>query len=115
MSTLPLFDPQPLTPLQRKEVGMEKVARHANQLSPEWTNRASALFVEYAYQQKLKGETFLTEDFGDWATKYKGLEKPHDDRVYGPVAARAVRDGVVKRINYKPDKFGSPKSEWEAL
>jgi hypothetical protein len=42
------------------------------------------------------------------------MPMPHDNRAFGSVVSRAAKLGKIQRVNYRPDKFASPKSEWEA-
>jgi hypothetical protein len=114
MSTLPLFDPQPLTPLQRKEVGMEKVRVHADFVSPNWSERCYELLLVFAEKRKLWAKPFITEEFTEYA-KSIGMEMPHDNRAFGAVVSRAKREHKIQHVGYRTDKFASPKSEWEAL
>jgi hypothetical protein len=114
VSTLPLFDPQPLTPLQRKEVGMEKVRVHADFVSPNWSERCYELLLVFAEKRKLWARPFITEEFTDYA-KSIGMEMPHDNRAFGAVVSRAKRERKIQHVGYRTDKFASPKSEWEAL
>jgi hypothetical protein len=114
VSTLPLFDPQPLTPLQRKEVGMEKVRVHADFVSPNWSERCYELLLVFAEKRKLWARPFITEEFTEYARSV-GMPMPHDNRAFGSVVSRAAKLGKIQRVNYRPDKFASPKSEWEAL
>jgi hypothetical protein len=112
MSTLPLFDNPMPTPLQRKEVGMEKVARHAEQISPEWLKRCRQILIIFADERSLRSKPFLTEEFRKHA-KASGLDEIHDDRAYGIVIRDAAKDGLIKSAGYRTDQYCSPKTQWE--
>jgi hypothetical protein len=112
MSTLPLFDNPFPTPLQRKEVGMEKVARHAEQISPEWRKRCRQILIVFADERSLWSRPFLTQEFREYA-KDTGLDEIHDDRAFGIVIRDAAKEGLIKSAGYRVDQYCSPKTQWE--
>jgi hypothetical protein len=113
MSTLPLFDQPQLTPIQRRDAGMEKVVKHADHLLAGWSERAYELLLHFATERKLFSRPFITEEFVEYANAI-GMEMPHDNRAFGAVVNRAAKLGKITRVGYRTDKFASPKSEWEA-
>ena len=71
--------------------GMKKAQAHADAENEGWSEDAYAFFVKYAKKHK----EFMTEDVRNAS---KGvLPDPPDTRAWGPIAVRAVREGIIER------------------
>lgn len=85
---------------QNRDAGIQKAVEHANQVNPEWSDKAYEMFVDW-----LKGWpstfTFLMEDFRKVA-QIRGLPDPPSARSFGGVALKAKFAGLIKSNGLKP-------------
>lgn len=95
--------------LARRDAGMASVAEHAEQSSPGWGARAFASVRDH-YIFFGESVPFTMEQARRWAYGM-GLEEPPDDRAWGPVTRKLVRDGILEPVGYAPAESsnGSPK------
>lgn len=75
-----------------------------------WRAQAFELLVRYA---KLH-DRFLIEDVRAWPEAVN-LPPPHDNRAWGSVAMRALREGVVTCEGLRHDRYASQKHVWRSL
>lgn len=89
--------------------GMDSSAAHAEYDAPGWGDRAFAsvrdrfiIFGRYT--------PFTMEEARQWAYAL-GLDHPAEERAWGSVTQRLVREGVIEPVGYAPAKSsnGSPK------
>lgn len=94
--------------------GMNRAAQHADDVELDWTERAFRAFSRHA----AKNAEFMTED-ARIAAYQDGLPYPPDERAWGSVATRAVREGVVKRDRYGQTRQrpanAHPQPIWRSL
>lgn len=83
------------------ERGMNQAVDHANRVAPQWSTRAYDKLFEYAWL----GNDFMTEDVRLWAEE-TGLDMPPDNRSWGAVINRAVRENLIERVGYGNSKTG---------
>jgi hypothetical protein len=83
------------------ERGMNQAVDHADRVSPEWSERAYDKLFEYAWL----GVDFMTEDVRLWAEQV-GLDSPPDNRAWGAVVNKAVREHLIERVGYGNAKTG---------
>lgn len=117
MTLLDLMGAPPKREMSAKEAaadGMARAVEHANQVEPEWSDKAGALLRQYAERHS----EFMTEDVRVWAHE-NGLEYPPDPRAWGAVANRAVRAALIQRIGFRPTKIrpahATPRPVWRSL
>lgn len=61
-----------------------------------WFEHAYDAFVRFAHKHKV----FTTEDARIYAHNYAGVPVPPDARAWGPVANKAMRDGLVSKVGH---------------
>lgn len=81
--------------------GMNQAVDHANKVAPMWSERAYSKLFEFAWL----GTEFMTEDARLWAEQ-TGLDLPPDNRAWGAVIHRAVKDKLIERVGYGNSKTG---------
>ena len=77
--------------------GAERARGAADRACPGFSERAYAFLCDYAHQQGVRG-TFRGEECTD-AMKMAGIV-PHDDRAFGSIYAKAIRQGVIRVAGY---------------
>lgn len=97
------------------KAGAQAAQQRADQaLFGTWSERAYAAFLAVAR----KGEPFQTEDVRVAAAQY-GLPDAPDNRAWGAVALRALRESLITRVGYAPVKnptsHAAPKSVWRIV
>ena len=102
-----LFTP---TPEARRDLGMARVQRAAEDAVASWTERAAAYLRDYS--RSTHGQPFLIED----AAEVARLPSPPNAKAWGPAAQLAARRGWIKRAGYAPARTSnrSPKCLWAA-
>ena len=87
-------------------------ADRADREIDEWTNKAVALFAEFAIKTP---SPFLTEEARQFAESH-GLTSPPDGRAWGHIAKRCQRAGITVSAGFGSAKSsnGSPKVLWKA-
>jgi hypothetical protein len=85
-------------------------AERADREIDDWTQKAVALFAEYASRSF---DPFLTEEARVFAESH-GLPSPPDGRAWGHIAKRCQRDGTIISAGFGAAKSsnGSPKVLW---
>lgn len=68
----------------------------ADVVCPDFAERALNFIAEYARKQA----TFTGEDATN-AAKMSGI-RPHDDRAFGPVYAKALRENIIRVVGFVP-------------
>lgn len=81
-----------------KEDGIERSLNHANQESPNWSDRALTLLKEFL---TYCSTPFMTENFRAYAQKM-GLEEPPSKRAFGGVITKAKGLGWIKSVGLGP-------------
>lgn len=83
------------------QIAGEHCQHKADQFCPDFSDRAFAFIASFARAAR---KPFSGEQLTD-AMKNCGI-RPHDDRAFGPVFARAIRAGLIKTIGFVPRKKG---------
>ena len=83
------------------ERGMNQSLDHANRVAPQWSERAYDKLREFCWL----GNDFMTEDVRLWAEE-TGLDSPPDNRAWGGIVNRAVRENMIVRVGYGNSKTG---------
>ena len=98
------------TPESRRDLGMARVQRAADDAVASWTERAAAYLRDYA--RTTHGQPFLVED----AAEVSRLPAPPNAKAWGPAAQLAARMGWIRRAGYAPARSSnrSPKCLWVA-
>jgi len=96
----------------RRDAGMASSLDHAEADSPGWADHCFTLLCEYAEGQVAP---WTCEAFRAWAYE-RGLDKPDEERAFGPITQKAIRRGVIARVGYAPaaSSNGSPKPQYQA-
>lgn len=95
--------------LERRDDGMASSAEHAERAQPGWSERARAYVQRYPII--FGWETpFTMEQARQWAYAM-GLDRPPEERAWGAVTQKLVRDGIIEPVGYAPaaSSNGSPK------
>lgn len=81
---------------ERRDVGINSAADHADRTAPGWTARAEAFVVEYARLHPV----FSSELVRRYA-EAKGLPAAPDPRAWGNAFKRAMRTDVITSAGYE--------------
>ena len=100
------------TALAERDAGIEQVAKHADECSARWTDRAFDWICKYAAENS----TFISEECTAAATR-SGLPSPPDDRAWGHPFRRASHELIIKRIGYGVSnrRHQSPTPRWQSM
>ena len=106
MSQLDLF-----SAAQRRNVGMQRAADHADRETPDWRDQAYEFLLTFARAN----HEFLSEDFVEAAVS-RGIPKPPDGRAWGAIVRRAAVAGAIRRVGAAPARTSncSLKPVWSA-
>lgn len=93
--------------LERRDEGIASSAQHAEEVQPGWGERAYRAVQCSGY---LASESF-TMDFARQWLYACGLDIPPEERAWGAVTQKLVRDGIIEPVGYAPaaSSNGSPK------
>jgi hypothetical protein len=94
-----------------KNDGIERAKNKADKENENWSEKAYAFFIEYAKNSK---GPFMNADVVEAA---KGvLPEPNDNRAWGHVAVKAMKEGLIKSIGYekgkKPEHHSNPRNNY---
>lgn len=101
------------SPRSAKEGGIEAGQRAVDRTErevPDWSEQAlhylrrfAAMCARYRKVPGMKNafgiQPFTGEEFRFWA-EVRGLPPPADARSYGPIIAKAIRDGLIVKVGY---------------
>jgi hypothetical protein len=95
---------------EKGHAAAKAAAARADREIDDWTQKAVALFAEYASKTP---SSFLTEEARQYAESH-GLSSPPDGRAWGHVAKNCQRAGVVISAGFGAAKSsnGSAKVLW---
>ena len=110
---LNMFSTQP-SGQELRDLGIQKAEDSANSIQHTWSEQAYNQLLRFIKKQS----QFMTEQFRSYAEK-EGLQRPPSNRAYGSVIVRAVKSGIIKRIDYKPVQnpkaHCTPASVWAVV
>jgi hypothetical protein len=84
-----------------KKAGMQKAIDTAERHSPGWSDKAYNYLVEFVKTRK-EGERFLIEDVRQDAGTL--VNECVHLRSWGTIAAKAIRNGIIKRVGFEKVK-----------
>lgn len=92
----------------------EAAARHADRVSPEWSDRALDMLRRYCEQHA----EVMSEDVRQFA-EGKGLAKPPEQRAWGNVMRRGKAAGFIEHAGWAtakdPRVHANPVGKWKSL
>lgn len=96
----------------RREQGIVSSILHADRENRDWADAAFAALIEYAVEQG--EEPFTIEKFREHAVKEMGLPPPPDGRAFGGITVRAIRRGILRRVDFgiAHSSNNSPKARY---
>lgn len=98
---------------QLRDKATEKVEETANTLKGNWSNKAYYFFLQYLRSHQI----FTTEQVRMASKDF--MPEPHDQRAWGPIAARVRREGFIRKISYQdaesPQAHCAPKAVWQRI
>lgn len=95
--------------MERRDEGMASSEEHAEAAAPGWGERAFASVRDHGIIFG-RDTPFTMEDARRWAYGM-GLDQPPDERAWGSVTQKLIRDGVIEPVGYAraASSNGSPK------
>lgn len=85
-----------------KNKGIKQAVNHANQVIPDWSEKAYLFFLEWL-DGKPSGFKFQIEEFREVAFSM-GMPKPPSLRAFGSITLRAKNAGHIVSIGIKSTK-----------
>lgn len=85
--------------IKLKEAGMLQSITHADEVQPEWSNKAFNVFCDYVRHYSA-GKQFQSEDVRQWAYNSKKIEPAPSERAWGSVAQKVARQGLIRKIGH---------------
>lgn len=86
-----------------RDSGMTRAADHADAVVGGWSDAAYQFLLDFVGANR--DENFMTERVRLLA-EASGLALPPDNRAWGAVTSRAVRQGLIRRVGYAPAQTG---------
>lgn len=100
-----------------REKGLQEAIDHANGVSPQWSQRAYNVAVDYVKNELQSGQPFKTEDIRVWAYLHDKLPKPPNERAWGGVCGRMAGNGLIEKIGnttvVNPKAHGAIATLWK--
>ncbi|MDB5550830.1 MAG: hypothetical protein JWL86_814 [Rhizobium sp.] len=95
-----------------REAGMDRVARHADENCPAWSDQAYDWIKSYSADHS----TFISEECTA-AAMASGLPTPPDARAWGHPFRKASHDLIIKRIGFgiSNRRHQSPTPRWQSM
>lgn len=99
---------------QLKEAGMKQSLDSANQVHPDWSEKCYRLFKVWIQYQS---GAFKMETFRQGVQTL--LEAPPSLRAFGPITARARKEGLIRHVGYaqveNPKAHRATSSLWQRV
>jgi hypothetical protein len=109
-----LFNGAPEDGPSLRDRGIAKAFDHANSVERQWGKKAYGILIHYIWLSSRGTGIFMTEDVRDYARGR--ISKPPDDRAWGAIIMRAVREGLIVRHGYArhkdPSRHAGPSTVW---
>ena len=100
-----------------KQQGLLRAIEHADKTSPQWSQRAYNVAVEYVKSQLRSGENFKTEDIRIWAYLSDKIHRPPHERAWGAVCINMAKEGLIEKIGLgsvtNPKAHGAIATLWK--
>jgi len=102
-----------------KKDGLLRAIEHADNVSPQWSQRAYNVAVEYVKNELMSGQNFKTEDIRNWAYYFNKIHKPPNERAWGAVSSNMARQGLIEKIGLgtvtNPKAHGAFATLWKKI
>lgn len=99
------------------EQGMLIAEQHANQVHPNWSEKAFEWFLKYIQLNGLKHQ-FKTEDVRAYA-EANGFEAPPSLRAWGSIVVKVAKAGFIKSAGYikveNAKAHSTPATLWKVV
>lgn len=82
---------------QERDAGIKKAADHAEEVTPNWGQRAYAVLEDYLTKAPKYTQRFTCEDVREHAAQLNLPAPPHN-RAWGAVLQAAYRRGLIRQI-----------------
>jgi hypothetical protein len=83
-----------------RDKGIEKAMSHANEVIPDWSEKAYQLLLEFLSRHS---GPFMTEEVRSYAALVDFPLPPHA-RAFGGIMKRAATEGIIEPRGYAPVK-----------
>jgi Asp-tRNA(Asn)/Glu-tRNA(Gln) amidotransferase A subunit family amidase len=98
-----------------KDEGIERAGDHADEVDPEWNNKAFEFLKRFIANHN---GTFMTEEVRVYAEQMD-LGRPPDNRAWGGVIKRALNKGMIESCGYSKTRnvkaHRTPAAVWRAV
>jgi len=81
-----------------RNTGIDKAVSNADALSPDWSDKAYKILLEYISRTD---QPFMTEDVRTYAMQQKGFVAPMSDRAWGGPMAKARHAGKIVKVGIR--------------
>lgn len=94
--------------IAKRDAGMASALQHAEDDAPGWGERA---YQSLTGVFRLFGSQDITMEDARCYAYATGLDVPDEQRAFGPVTQKLIRDGIIEPVGYAPaaSSHGSPK------
>ena len=99
-----------------KQQGLMRAIDHADGVSPQWSQRAFNVAVEYVKNELRSGQQFKSEDIRIWAYFFNKIHRPPNERAWGAVCTNMAKQGLIEKIGLgsvtNPKAHGAIATLW---
>lgn len=99
-----------------KQQGLLRAIKHADKESPQWSQRAFNVAVEYVKNELRSGQQFKSEDIRIWAYRWDKIHRPPNERAWGAVCVSMAKQGLIEKIGLasvtNPKAHGAIATLW---
>jgi hypothetical protein len=110
----PVMPPPPPSGRDLGHAAANDAARHADRVSPEWSDRALEILRRYCERHA----DVMAEDVRQYANT-QGLERPPETRAWGAVMLRGKAAGYIRHAGFTtakdPKVHSNPVGIWRSL
>lgn len=83
--------------LAARDAGMASALQHAEDDAPGWGERA---YQALSGVFRLFGRQDITMEHARFHAHARGLDVPDEQRAFGPVTQKLIRDGIIEPVGY---------------
>lgn len=83
----------------RRDAGMQEAVDHADDVTPQWSQKAFNLFIQYTKEYRPRHQ-FQAEDFRVWCEQGKKIPDPPSKRAYGSIMVMAAKRNLIRSIGH---------------
>ena len=91
-----------------RDAGIKQAIDHANEVIPEWSDRAYEVVQDFLKISPLAKIGFMGEELRLWAHQDGGLPQPENLRAWGGVVRKAASHGLIEKVRI--DTVKNPKA-----